>query len=90
VVALKNDLIPDSASSMITAGLLPRLVITEACKGQSTNRSGRCEGVSFDFVHRRSLKKGATSKSVSEGLFVPRSRFGLSDHLVGQVMAHSR
>src|SRR5208337_2401852 len=61
-VALKNDLIPGSASSMIMAGLLPRLVTIEACPGQFTNQSGRCEGVSFVFGHHRSLEKGATSK----------------------------
>jgi hypothetical protein len=59
VVALKNELIPGSASSMVTAGLLALLVITEAYNGQSTNRSGRFQGVSFSFCSSPQPQKKA-------------------------------
>src|SRR5262245_25930381 len=55
-VARKKALIPGRAWSMIMGRLLPRLEKILARAGQSTNRSGRREGVSFSFVHHRSLE----------------------------------
>src|SRR5262245_66658260 len=48
---------------MIMVRLLPRLEISTADTGQSTNRSGRREGVSFGFIHRRCLKKAQLQKA---------------------------